>query len=284
MKLQRWSRVAVDYLGITLGAAILASGLSVFLVPNRIAAGGVSGAATIIHYLFNLPVGMVILILNIPLFLLSLRELGFAFGLRSFYGTVVLGFFVDLFTARLAPLTMDVLLAAIYGGVVVGIGMGLVFRFKGTTGGTDLAARIINKYIKVSLGQSLLAIDFLVIAAAGVFFNPELAMYALLSLFVATQVIDLVQEGASFAKAALIISSKTEEITRGIFSELDRGVTTLKGRGMYTGTEHEVIYCVVTRSEVTRLKELVNRIDPLAFVVFNDVREVIGEGFKRKFL
>lgn len=202
----------MDYLGIALGAAVLAYGLSVFLVPNRIAAGGVSGAATIIHYLFQLPVGMVILILNIPLFLLSLRELGLTFGIRSFFGTVALGGFIDLFSSRLTPLTSDVLLSSIYGGVVVGIGMGVVFRFKGTTGGTDLAARLINKYINVSLGQSLLAIDFLVIAAAGVFFNAELAMYALLSLFVSTQVIDLVQEGVSFAKTAIIISPQVEEI------------------------------------------------------------------------
>jgi uncharacterized membrane-anchored protein YitT (DUF2179 family) len=274
----------MDYLGIALGVAILAFGLSVFLVPNRIAAGGVSGAATIIHYLFQLPVGMVILMMNIPLFLLSLKELGLTVGIRSFFGTVTLGFFVDFFSARLSPLTSDLLLSAIYGGVLVGIGMGAVFRFKGTTGGTDLAARLINKYIRVSLGQSLLAIDFLVIAAAGVFFNAELAMYALLSLFVSTQVIDLVQEGVSFAKTAHIISPKSEEISQGILNELDRGATALKGRGMYTGMDREVIMCVITRSEVTRLKELVYRIDPQAFIVFNDVREVIGEGFKRKFL
>lgn len=274
----------VDYLGIILGAAVLASGISVFQVPNRIAAGGVSGAATIIHYLFQLPVGMVILMMNIPLFLLSLKELGLAFGVRSFFGTVCLGFFVDFFSARLTPLTSDLLLSSIYGGVLVGIGMGVVFRFKGTTGGTDLAARLINKYIKVSLGQSLLAIDFLVIAAAGVFFNAELAMYALLSLFVSTQVIDLVQEGVSFAKTAMIISPQVEEISRAILNELDRGATALKGRGMYTGLDRDVIMCVVTRAEVTRLKELVYQIDPKAFLVFNDVREVIGEGFRRKFL
>ena len=278
-----WQRWARDLAGMLAGSFLVAAGLVAFLIPNRIAAGGVSGLATIIHYLLHFPVGAVILALNVPLFLLSLRELGIPFGIRTLYGTLTLGIWVDVLTPYLKPLTQDLLLAAIYGGVAVGIGMGLVFRFRGSTGGTDLAARLLNKYVHISLGQSLLLIDFMVITAAGIVFSAELAMYALLSLFVSTQVIDLVQEGMGFAKAVYIISERTEEITRAIFRELDRGATSLKGRGLYTGRDREIILCVVSRAQITALKDLVYRIDPQAFVIVTDAREVLGEGFQRHF-
>lgn len=278
-----WQRWVLDLAGMLVGSFLVAAGLVAFLVPNRIAAGGVSGLATIIHYLLHFPVGAVILTLNVPLFLLSLRELGVSFGLRTLYGTLTLGVWVDVLTPYLKPLTQDLLLAAIYGGVVVGIGMGLVFRFRGSTGGTDLAARLLNKYVHISLGQSLLLIDFMVITAAGIVFSAELAMYALLSLFVSTRVIDLVQEGVGFAKAVYIISERVEEITQAIFRELDRGATSLQGRGLYTGRDREIILCVVSRAQITALKDLVYRIDPQAFVIVTDAREVLGEGFQRHF-
>ena len=260
----------------------MALGLVAFQVPNKIAAGGVSGIAVILYHLFQLPVGMVMLTLNIPLFLLSLKELGWGFGVRTLYGTLTLSLFVDLLTPRISVATEDLLLATVFGGLLVGLGLGLCFRFKGSTGGTDLAARLINKYLKVSLGQALLGIDFLVITAAGLIFNAELAMYALLSLFVTSKMIDLVQEGVSHAKGAFIISRFPEAITQAIFQELDRGATGLKGRGMFTGRDQEVIFCVVSRAEETRLKDLIYQIDPNAFVIVTDVHEVLGEGFKRR--
>jgi uncharacterized membrane-anchored protein YitT (DUF2179 family) len=265
-----------------MGALLVAVGLVAFQIPNKIAAGGVSGIATIVYHIFGLPVGMVILALNLPLFLFSLKELGFGFGLRTLYGTITLSIFIELITPQLPLLTEDLLLATIYGGVLVGIGLGLCFRFKGSTGGTDLAARLINKHLKISLGQALLGIDFLVIVAAGVVFNAELAMYALLSLFVISQVIDLVQEGVSYAKGAFIISKYPEKITQAIFRELDRGATALKGKGLYTGRDQEVIFCVVSRSEESQLKDLVHQIDPDAFLIVTNVHEVLGEGFKQK--
>ncbi|NPV27805.1 MAG: YitT family protein [Firmicutes bacterium] len=276
-----WKAVP-HYLGITLGTVFVALGLVLFLVPNKIAAGGVSGIATITYYLFKIPVGWMILALNVPLFLFGIRELGLPFGIRSLFGTITLSFFVEMFSLWLKPLTHDLLLAAIYGGILTGLGMGIVFRAKGTTGGTDLAARLIHKYTRISLGQSLLSIDFLVIATAGVVFDAELAMYALLSLFVTSQVIDLVQEGKGYAKAAFIISPATEQITQAIFHQLDRGATALKGRGLYTGQDREIIFCVVTQSEETKLKDLVYQIDPQAFVIVSDVHEVLGEGFKKR--
>jgi uncharacterized membrane-anchored protein YitT (DUF2179 family) len=282
LRRRRWVRGLIDYLGISLGSLVTAVSLVSFQVPNKIAAGGVSGIAVIAHHLFSLPVGIIMLALNIPLFLLSLRELGLGFGLRTLYGTLTLSLFVDVMTPRVPVLTQDLLLATIYGGVLAGIGLGLCFRFKGSTGGTDLAARLINKYLKISLGQALLGIDFLVIAGAGILFNAELAMYALLSLFVTSQVIDLVQEGVSHAKGAFIISQHPAEITRAIFRELDRGATALKGRGQFTGRDQEVIFCVVSRAEETRLKDVIYQVDPKAFVIVTNVHEVLGEGFKRR--
>ncbi len=270
------------YFWITVGSAFIALGLDLFLVPNRIAAGGVSGLATIIYYLSGarVPVGWTLLVLNIPLFLLSYRELGARVFVRSLYGALATSVLVELLAHRLPILTNDLLLASFYGGVISGIGMGVVLRAGGTTGGTDLVARLLHKYFPVTVGQGLLGSDFVVISLAGVFFNAELALYALLALLVTSKVIDLVQEGISFAKAAYIISVKPEEIARAIFRELERGVTALSGQGMYTGETRPVLICVVGKTEESRLKDLVYSIDPQAFVFITDAHEVLGEGFK----
>lgn len=270
------------YVWMTIGSALIALGLDLFLVPNRIAAGGVSGLATIIYYLSGerVPVGWTLFILNIPLFLLSYRELGPKVFVRSLYGAIITSILVELLAPYLPVLTHDLLLAAFYGGVVTGIGMGVVLRAGGTTGGTDLVARLLHKYLPVTVGQGLLGSDFVVISLAGIFFNAELALYALLALLVTSKVIDLVQEGISYAKAAYIITVKPEEITRAIFRELERGVTALPAQGMYTGEKRPLLICVVGKTEESRLKELVYRIDPQAFVFITDTHEVLGEGFK----
>lgn len=274
-------RLARDYAGITAGACITAAGLDMFLIPNKIAAGGVSGAATVLHYLLGVPVGMTMLVLNVPLFLLSVKVLGVKFGLNTLYGAAVLAVAIDVL-ARFAPvLTSDLLLSALYGGVVVGVGMGLVFRFNGTTAGTDLAAAILNRLLHVSVGKGLLAVDSFVILSAGVAFrSAELAMYALISLFVTSKVIDLIQEGQTDAKAFFIISVRPQEIGERIMQDLGRGVTFLKGRGGYTMLERDVLFCVVGTAEVNRLRELVRTADTRAFVIVTDARDVLGEGFR----
>lgn len=270
------------YFWMTVGSALIALGLDIFLVPNRIAAGGVSGLATIIYHLTKgrVPVGWTLLVLNVPLFLLSYRELGAKVFVRSLYGAVMTSVLVELLEPYLPVLTRDLLLASFYGGVVTGIGMGVVLRAGGTTGGTDLVARLLHKYLPVTVGQGLLGSDFVVISLAGIFFNAELALYALLALLVTSKVIDLVQEGISYAKAAYIISVRPEEITQAIFRELERGVTALPALGMYTGETRPLLICVVGKTEESRLKELVYRIDPQAFVFITDAHEVLGEGFK----
>ncbi len=280
----KW-KVIQDYILILIGTLITAVGLDMFLIPNKIAAGGVSGIATIVYYVVNFPVGITMLAINIPLFLMGIKQLGVGFGLRSLMGTVALSAVVDaMATMNLPVLTKDPLLASIYGGIVVGIGIGIVFRAKGTTGGTDLAAAIVNNYLKLSVGMILFFIDAAVIVAAGIAFNSaELALYALITVFITARVIDVVQEGFGYAKAALIISQKPEKVTETILYRLNRGATAIRGRGLYTGTDKDVILAVVTRAEITRLKELVHEIDPTAFVILTDVHEVLGEGFKRRF-
>lgn len=270
----------LNFLGIALGATIAASGLVLFLIPNKIAAGGASGLATVIYYLLGLPTGFTMLALNIPLFILAAKQMGRKFILRAFYGVLFFSAAIDFLSLVLEPFTADPLLSAVYGGLLVGIGLGIVIRSGGSTGGTELASRILHRYAPVSIGQSLMIIDTAVIVLAGIVFNLELALYGLLSLFVTTKVLDGIQEGFGYAKAALIISKHSDLIAQKIFQEMKRGVTGLTGRGLYTGHTNETLLCVVYRSEITRLKALVAEIDPAAFVVLSDVKEVLGEGFK----
>ncbi|QJW45573.1 YitT family protein [bacterium BFN5] len=272
-----------QYLGIALGSVVTAVGLNMFLIPNKVAAGGVSGLATVLHYVVGYPVGATMLALNIPLFLLSLKVLGTRFGINTLYGAAILSIAIDG-TAPFTPvLTQDLLLSSLYGGVLSGIGMGLVFRFRGTTAGTDLAAAIINKLVGISVGQALLFVDFFVILSAGIAFkSPELSLYALISLFVTTQLIDLIQEGPSSAKAFIVMTMSPDKVAEAILAEMERGVTYLQGRGAYTGAVRETLLCVVSTSEVTALKDLIYHIDKSAFVIVADVHEVLGEGFSSR--
>ncbi|MGI9861389.1 YitT family protein [Moorella naiadis] len=270
-----------DYLGITAGTLMTALGLVLFLVPNRIAAGGVSGLATVLHYLLGWPVGLTMLALNIPLFLAGLKVLGLEFGFKTLYGTIILSLLTDTLALWLHAPTSNTLLASLYGGLLSGVGMGIVFRSGGSTGGTDLAALLFRHYLHISAGVGLLLVDALVITLAGLAFNVELALYALVALFLTSRAIDAIQEGGGYARAAVIISDKAEEIARQVLRELDRGVTGLAGRGLYTRQEREVLLVVVQRAEVSRLKNLVAALDPGAFVIVSNVHEVLGEGFRR---
>ena len=273
-------KVFFSFALITLGSLLTAVGLDMFLIPNKIAAGGVSGLATIAYYLFGFPVGLTMLAINIPLFIASLKLLGARFGIKTLFGFLTLSLFVDLLEPGLPSPTSDPLLASVYGGVIVGIGLGIVFRAGGTTGGTDLAARLVLKYFSTSSGQALLVIDGLVIVLAGIVFSAELALYALISVFISSQVIDVVQEGVSHGRAAFIISDHEKEIAQAVLKELDRGATFFEGKGAYSLTKKGILLTVVNRSEVTRLKILVSEIDPSAFVIVANANEVLGEGFK----
>ena len=276
-----FARAFKDAALLLLGVVLVALGLDLFLVPNKIAAGGVSGIATILHHLLGFPVGATMLALNIPLFLWGLFRLGLGVGFRSLLGTVLLSGAVDGLVPFLPVLTTDALLASLYGGVLVGLGLGLVFRAKGTTGGTDLAAMTLQSYVGINVGQLLFLVDGAVVLSAGFAFrSPELAMYAIITIFLSAWVVDLVQEGISYTKAFLIISDKYAEIARAVLTDLNRGATLWQGTGAYTGAARMLLLAVVSRSEVTRLKEVIYRIDPRAFVILADAHEVLGEGFK----
>ncbi|QFF98213.1 YitT family protein [Psychrobacillus glaciei] len=269
-----------DYLYIIIGAAIIAIGFNVFLLPNQVASGGVSGISTILKGVLGWEPGLVQYAFNIPLFIAGLFFLGAKFGIKSFVGTLTLPAVV-LFTSSWEPWTTNPLLGALFGGITIGIGLGIVFRGGASTGGTDLAAQIITKYTGFSLGKSVLLIDGLIVLSAAFVFDIEKALYALIALFVTTKTIDIIQLGFSQSKMIYIITNKQEEIRNAIYKEIDRGVTKLPAIGGYTDEERPILMVVAYQTEFTKLKQLVKTLDPTAFVIVSDAYEVLGEGFKK---
>ncbi|UOF92767.1 YitT family protein [Fodinisporobacter ferrooxydans] len=250
--------------------------------PNNTVTGGLTGIGIILFKLTGIPIYITNLLLNIPLFLVGVWKLGGShFGLKTLYGTLSLSLFFKLTSPLLEhPLTHEALLASIYGGLLLGLGLGIVFRGRATTGGTDLVARLLQHYIGKQPGFLLLFIDGSIILTAAIVFGVERVLYALISLFITSKTIDFVQEGISRAKVAYIITSKVEEVREGLLYDIDRGVTKLTATGGYTGEERPLLMCVVYQSEVSRLKDLIRTIDPNAFVIVSDAHEVLGEGFK----
>lgn len=261
-----------------IGTALMAISYQMFLIPNKIAAGGISGLAIILFHLYSLPVGLTVFAGNIPLFILAWRYRGWKFVANSLAGTLLLPLMLEFFVF-VPLLTSDLLLASVFGGIGLGAGLGIVFRSHGSTGGTALIAQLVNHLWGWKSGYSLIGADLAIVVAAGFIFGAEVALFALLSLFVSSKVIDLVQEGFSFSKTVLIISDEKEALAAGILEELGRGATFLDGRGAYSGVEKGIIFCVVSQSQVTRLKDLVLETDPQAFIIFSNAGEVLGEGF-----
>ncbi|MBM7580103.1 YitT family protein [Jeotgalibacillus terrae] len=272
---------AIDYVYVIIGALFVAISFNVFLLPNAVASGGTSGISTILNGLFEWRPAIVQYAFNIPLFIAGVILLGKNFGLKSFVGTLALPGWVFL-TENWAPWTEDPLLGALFGGIGVGIGLGIVFRGKASTGGTDLAAQIIHKYSGLGLGTSIAIIDGLIVLSSAIVFSIEQGLYALIALYVTSKTIDLVQVGWQRSKMVHIITNRQEEISRAIFDEVDRGVTKLSAYGGYTDHERPILMCVIDQTEFTKLKNVVKKIDPKAFVIVNDASEVLGEGFKRE--
>lgn len=269
-----------EYVFVIVGAAVIAFGFNVFLFPNQVASGGVSGISTILHGMFGWNAGIVQYAFNIPLFIAGVLVLGKKFGIKSFIGTVALPFFVIL-TDSWDPWTLNPLLGAIFGGIVVGLGIGLVFKGNASTGGTDLLAQIITKYTGLTLGTSVLLIDGIIAISAAIVFDLEKGLYALIGLYVTTKTIDIVQLGFSQSKMVYIITQKETEVRDAIYKEINRGITKLPAFGGYTGEERPVLMVVVYQTEFTRLKQVVKIVDPQAFVIVSDAYEVLGEGFKK---
>ena len=268
----------LSYLRILLGSFLGAAAYPLFLTPNSIAPGGLTGVATILNHLFRWPVGTVSLLMNVPLFIIGYRAMGHVFVFRSLVATFVFSLLIDVLP--FSPMTQDPLLATLYGGVLLGAGLGLIMRGGATTGGTDMVARMVHRRLSfISTGSFLFAIDFLVVAAAGVLIGTSEALYALINIFLAAKVMDAVIIGFSGNKACYIISDKWERITERIIHEMDRGVTQLVSRGGYTGTERLTLLCVISRSEIMALKRILSEEDEKAFIIIVDAHETIGDGF-----
>ena len=270
----------VEYVYVIVGAAVIAIGFNVFLLPNQVASGGVSGISTILHGLFGWNPGIVQYAFNVPLFIAGVLLLGKKFGIKSFIGTITLPFIV-LLTNSWEPWTDNPLLGALFGGIVVGLGIGMVFKGNASTGGTDLLAQIITKYTGLTLGTSVLLIDGIIAISAAVVFDLEKGLYALIGLYVTTKTIDIIQLGFSQSKMVYIITLKQDEVREAIYAEVNRGVTKLQAFGGYTGEARPVLMVVVYQTEFTKLKQLIKSVDPSAFVIVSDAYEVLGEGFKR---
>lgn len=272
---------ALEYVYTLIGSAIVAISFNVFLFPNQIASGGVSGISTITGAVLGWEPAYVQWAFNIPLFIAGVILLGKQFGVKTLIGTIFLPFVVYL-TKDIEPWTSEALLASLFGGIGVGLGLGIVFRGKASTGGTDLAAQIINKYTGLSLGTCVALIDGLIVLTAAIVFDIERGLYALIALYVTSKTIDLVQVGFGRSKMVMIITSQQDEVRDRILNKIDRGVTKLSAYGGYTDQERPILMCVVEQTEFTKLTQLVKSIDPSAFVVVMDAAEVLGEGFKRE--
>ena len=296
-----------DYIFIFIGAFIMAAGVGIFLVDARVVPGGVSGLSMAFHYLSGeqIPVGLMMWVINIPLYIWGVRELGRQFGIRTLIGFTSNSFFIDLLRgsipgfrfislhntpSMIALRENDFLLCVIVGGVLLGIGLGIIFKCKGSTAGSDVVAAVARKRWGIKPGITFMTLDFVVILIAAFILQIKeltldrsvlaLTLYAILNLFLSSRIIDIILDGFDYARSAFIISSKTNEIAEMITQDLSRGATAFEARGLYKNEPREVLYTVLSRKEVGLMLEDVKKIDPDAFVIVNNVHEVLGDGFR----
>ena len=278
--MKRYADVFIKYLIITLGTAIVGFALSCFMAVNDIISGGISGLSTIINHFTSIPIGILALIFNIPIFIWGVAKLGKSLGVATVFGTVSLSVFIDVF-AIVGRLTDDLLLASVFGGLLCGIGYGMVFYVNATTGGVDIVAKIIQlKRRHLQLGKIILIVDLLVIGIAmTVYGDINIGLYSVISLWITSYVLDMILEGFNFAKLIFIVSDYSQNIAECINKRLGRGATVLVGFGSYTGNSKNIIMCTIKKNEIPVLKDYIKSIDINAFVLITDVREVLGEGF-----
>lgn len=274
----------INYTLIVIGSFILAAGFVLFITPYKIVPGGVYGISIVLHYLFGTPVGLVALAFDIPLTIIGIKVLGPRFGMKTVLGFVLTAFFNDGLTYLYGyePLVKgDALLSSIFGGLFLGVGLGLIFKSKATSGGTDIIGMIISKYTKLPVGQMMIMVDStIVLLGLIVFHDWKIPLYSLIVIFITGKVVDTILEGLNYDKVLFIISDKHKEIGDKILKDLNRGATLLEGKGMYNQQERQIIFSVVNRREVTILQEYIHSIDPLAFVTVMNSNEILGEGFK----
>ena len=278
----RIPRTIMEIIGTILGAFVMAIGVALFLLPNQLSSGGVSGIATITYYFFNVPMGTMIIIINTPLFLFSIYKIGKKFFLKSLIGTVVLSVFIDILD-KLEPLTHDRFLACVYGGIIIGLGTAIILKVNSSTGGSDLISQIARKYNPTIRSSNIIVmLDIIIVTLNMVVFREiEIGLYSAITIYLMGKIIDILFEGIYFTKLILIISDKNEEISKEIEEKVQRGITGLYGKGMYTRKEKLVLMCAASRGDVSKIKLIARKIDPKSFIIITNSREVVGLGFKK---
>ena len=276
-------KIIIEIILTIIGSSIMAVGISLFLLPNQLSSGGIAGIATITYYLLKIPMGTMILLINIPLFLFSFFKIGKSFFIKSLIGTISLSYFIDFFD-KFEHLTNDRLLACIYGGILIGLGTAILLKANSSTGGSDLISFIIKEY-KPSIRPSnvITLIDIGIIALNVIFFREiEIGLYSAIAIYIMGKIIDILFEGIDFTKLLLIISNHTEEIAKEIGQKVQRGATGIYGKGMYTNEDKLILMCAASRGDVNRIKLIAKKIDPKSFIIITNSREVVGLGFKKE--
>ncbi|MDO0823765.1 YitT family protein [Desulfosporosinus nitroreducens] len=278
MKLSKRSKSIGGIIGIAVGAILAAYGIQGFIVYSGLSGGGVGGIALLLYYTFNLPIGIVTFILNVPLFVLGWKEVDKQFVFKTIWGLAIFSIFLDLFNGVKPFDFNDIFLGALYGGVISGVSSAIVFQFGGSLGGTDIVSKVIQRKYGVPMGTSALAINAVIILISWAVLGPKAALYTLVMLFVYGRVLDLIESGVP-AKSITIISDRSEELVARIMVDLGRGATFLHGRGAYSCEPKDIVICVVSLPEIGRLKRAVREIDPQAFIIIQNAGEVFGSGF-----
>lgn len=284
-RLRNWGRIIVpilrDIVLMSLGAILVAFATRVFLIPNQVVTGGVTGIAIITNSFWQIPIGVIVLAVNVPLLLVSMRYLGgWRFALRTLYTTVLMSVALEYSTGILESVTDDPLLYSLYGGLISGVGGGLIFRARSTGGGFDIVARLLEQRFGYAPGRSSLILNGVVFVAAMVIYGPEKIMYAILVSFVASRALDVVLSFGGGMNQVFIVTSQPADVSAAILKDLNRGVTVVSAKGAYTGADRAMLMCVMTKSEVPNLTHLVSHTDPQAFVVVGEAVEVFGKGFR----
>jgi uncharacterized membrane-anchored protein YitT (DUF2179 family) len=276
-----FTRIIFRIVAITIGAIMMATGLEIFLVPNHVIDGGITGISIMLSHISGWKLGIFLFLLNLPFVYMGYKQMGKTFAFSTVYGIIVLSIFTSFFHP-IPPFTEDILLATVFGGMILGIGVGLVIRNGGALDGTEILAIVINKKVPFSVGQIIMFINLFILGAAGFVFSWDRAMYSLLAYVIASKAIDTVVAGLEESKSVWIISDDAEKIGDAVNARLGRGVTYLKGMGAYTGDNKKVIFSVITRLEESKLTTIVEEIDPTAFLAIADISEVRGGRFKKR--
>ena len=272
-----------EWIFVIIGSLLMAFSTAQFLLPNHLSTGGFSGIATIIYYLWKIPMGTTTILLNLPLFIIAYLKIGRKFLIKSIIGTILMSLFLNILE-NLAPLTQDKLLACIYGGIIMGLGTALILKGASSTGGSDLITSIVKKYKpEIRSSNFIMIFDTIIVISNVIFFKTiEIGLYSAIAIYLMGKIIDIFFEGINFAKMMYIVSDKYGDISELIKTEIGRGMTGIYGKGMYTKDEKTILLCVASRNEVIAIRKIVEQIDPSAFIVIANAREVFGKGFKEK--